>query len=122
MNLRVAHSYVKRHMVAAMSSQLLQSNGTVVDAPQEPPPAAAQTFRSLLRTFERVVLTTHKSKYTQFLMFYAAQFHPTFPDAFVGRLIDTMRADSCPAVTRQSCAAYLGSFLARATYVDESTL
>ena len=90
--------------------------------PEVPPPAAASTFRMLLRVFERQILTTHKSKYTQFLVFYAAHFHAAFPDAFVGRLIDTMRSEKCPRVTRQSCAAYLGSFLARAQYVDSTTL
>jgi len=79
-------------------------------------------FNTLLRAFERVVLHTHRSKYTQFLVFFAAQFHSSFPDVFTSRLIDAMLSDSTPVITRLTCAAYLGSFLARATYVEPSTL
>lgn len=133
--------------------------------------AKADLVASMLAIFERSILTTHRSKYTQFLIFFMCQYvfslpacptlarttaawstqtvvishccrNPLFfvlllsvvgllpcrrqdgtlPDALVGRLIDTMRSASCARVLRQSCAAYLGSFLARAKRVEDTTL
>ncbi|KAK9817200.1 hypothetical protein WJX72_010975 [[Myrmecia] bisecta] len=82
-----------------------------------------QTWRSLLVAFERAMLPTHRSKFTQYLIFYLCQQAPehcsqTFAQLLLERLSDVRQAP----ITRSACAAYLASFLARARYVPEATV
>ncbi|KAJ1929177.1 DNA independent RNA polymerase I transcription factor [Tieghemiomyces parasiticus] len=101
-----------------------------------------ELFFILLDLFDRVMLTTFKSRYTQFLLFYVCSLDPAFPDMFLGTLIAKLceatpqggaaagghRAagsalSSGPAnrssdVVRVAVAAYVSSFLARAHYVN----
>ena len=63
-----------------------------------------------------------RSKYTQFLVFYVCQLAPSYPDAFVGRMVNICLDASNPTTTRQLAAAYLGSFLSRAAYIRDTTL
>ena len=90
--------------------------------------ACRQTFVSLMTIFERLILRTFQSRYTQFLVFYFCTLGPDFSDIFLGLLaakvlrncnVGTARA-SDPILV--SCAAYLGSFLARAKFIDEEPL
>lgn len=74
-------------------------------------------FNLLLRVFEVIILPTHKSKYTQFLLFFACSKNATYLDAFVSALVAKLFDARQDALTRQTCAAYLASFLARASYV-----
>lgn len=79
-------------------------------------------FRLLLRIFETVILPTHKSKYTQFLLFYACSKRASYLDAFVSTLAARLFNPRQDALTRQTCAAYLASFLARAAYVPTAAV
>jgi RNA polymerase I-specific transcription initiation factor RRN3 len=58
----------------------------------------------------------------QFVLFYTCALDSAFAERFVGRLLHQIRNSDRPAITRATCAAYLGSFLARAAFVDDSTL
>ena len=101
-------------------------------------------FQALLSIFDRIILRTFKSRYTQFLIFWYASLDPEFADIFQGMLVDRAllgRTDPqyyggsittedgdesttvsaymiTPALTRAAAASYIGSFVSRATFVD----
>ncbi|KAI9228126.1 MAG: RNA polymerase I-specific transcription initiation factor RRN3 [Piptocephalis tieghemiana] len=92
----------------------------------------ADQFTLILEIFDRLILRTFKSRYTQFILFWAASAQPAeFPDIFLGHLISMVtgpiaRTDqetsSCPTrfspdVTRIAAASYVGSFVARAKFM-----
>jgi hypothetical protein len=79
-----------------------------------------QTWQTLLSSFEHTVLHTHRSKFTQYLIFYAAKQAPEpCCRSFLSMLLSKLTDKSQPSVTRCACAAYLASFLARAAYIPE---
>jgi RNA polymerase I-specific transcription initiation factor RRN3 len=75
-------------------------------------------FRTLLFAFERTVLRTSKSRYTQFLLFWFASLHINFADEFLGTLIHKVITVSESHAIRAAAASYLASFVSRARYVD----
>jgi RNA polymerase I-specific transcription initiation factor RRN3 len=75
-----------------------------------------------LRVFDAVILPTHKSKYTQFLLFFAASRRPAHLDEFVSLLVNKLFDARLDQLTRQSCAAYVASFLARASFVPTAAV
>ena len=102
-------------------------------------------FQALLSIFDRIILRTFKSRYTQFLIFWYTSLDPQFADIFQGMLVDrallaggaephhyggstttedgdksaTMNAYiATPELTRAAAASYIGSFVSRATFVD----
>ncbi|KAJ6466697.1 RNA polymerase I-specific transcription initiation factor RRN3 [Mycena vitilis] len=91
-------------------------------APVRPPPTSLTAqFHTLLSIFDRLILPTFKSRYTQFLLFFYTSLSPDFADIFLGLLVDrSLFQSSTPAVTRAAAAAYLGSFVSRAVFVDRA--
>lgn len=83
---------------------------------------AALIFKYLLKVFEHSILNTHRSKYPQFLLFYVCRMDPQFQDVFISQLLATSLDPQTPPTTRQSCGAYLASFLARAKYISVAYL
>ncbi|EGZ20934.1 hypothetical protein PHYSODRAFT_328981 [Phytophthora sojae] len=83
---------------------------------------AALIFKYLLKVFEHSILNTHRSKYPQFLLFYVCRMDPQFQDIFISQLLTTSLDPHTPPTTRQSCGAYLASFLARAKYISVAYL
>ncbi|KAJ3090535.1 hypothetical protein HK102_003425 [Quaeritorhiza haematococci] len=79
-------------------------------------------FHNLLEIFERAVLPTYRSRFTQFLWFYACSLDPSFPDMFMGLLVTKTFDATLPVVTRVTAAAYLASYIARAKYLDLDTV
>ena len=100
-------------------------------------------FQALLSIFDRIILRTFKSRYTQFLLFWYTSLDPEFADIFQGMLVDrallgadpqhyggsttaedgdesaTSKAHMVtPELTRAAAASYIGSFVSRATFVD----
>jgi RNA polymerase I-specific transcription initiation factor RRN3 len=76
-------------------------------------------YYPLLDSFDRIMLPTHKLKCAQFLVFYICSLVPdTFPEDFMGLLVTHLLSGTESSVIRISSAAYLGSFIARATYID----
>lgn len=83
---------------------------------------AALIFKYLLKVFEHSILNTHRSKYPQFLIFYVCKMDPQFQDVFISQLLASSLDPQTPPVMRQSCGAYLASFLARAKYISVAYL
>jgi RNA polymerase I-specific transcription initiation factor RRN3 len=88
--------------------------------PARPPPTSLNAqFHTLLAIFDRLILPTFKSRYTQFLLFFYTSLSTDFADIFLGLLVDrALFQSSTPAVTRAAAAAYIGSFVSRAAFVD----
>ena len=104
-------------------------------------------FQALLSIFDRIILRTFKSRYTQFLIFWYSSLEPEFADIFQGMLVDrallggadprhyggsttTENGDGsamanahmiAPELTRAAAASYIGSFVSRATFVDRES-
>ncbi|KAJ7284160.1 RNA polymerase I-specific transcription initiation factor RRN3 [Mycena rebaudengoi] len=90
-------------------------------APPPPRPTTSLTaqFHTLLSIFDRLILPTFKSRYTQFLLFFYTSLSSDFSDVFLGLLVDrALFQSSAPAVTRVAAAAYIGSFVSRAAFID----
>ncbi|KAF7352452.1 RNA polymerase I-specific transcription initiation factor RRN3 [Mycena venus] len=89
-------------------------------SPSKPPPTSLNAqFHTLLSIFDRLVLPTFKSRYTQFLIFFYTSLSSDFADIFLGLLVDRALFQSAtPAVTRAAAAAYIGSFVSRAAFID----
>ena len=71
----------------------------------------------LLSHFTTIILPTHRSRHTQFLLFHFAQKSPEHIDAFVGACAQITFDKTQPAMIRQASAAYLASFVARGVHV-----
>ncbi|RDX53851.1 RNA polymerase I-specific transcription initiation factor RRN3 [Lentinus brumalis] len=76
-------------------------------------------FHTLLSIFDRTILRTFKSRYTQFLVFWYSSLDPEFADLFQGMLVSkSLLEEDQPAVTRAAAASYIASFVSRAQFVD----
>lgn len=77
-------------------------------------------WKSLLDAFDSIILQTHRSKFTQFLIFYVASHSPVHCSKSLLHMLLSKLGDKNQApITRSACAAYIGSFLARAAFVPE---
>ena len=86
----------------------------------EPHALLATQFHTLLAIFDRSILRTFKSRYTQFLLFWYASLDPEFSDLFLGLLVDKALFASATAngVERVAASSYIGSFVSRAEFID----
>ncbi|KAI0353078.1 RNA polymerase I-specific transcription initiation factor RRN3 [Trametes cingulata] len=76
-------------------------------------------FNTLLSIFDRTILRTFKSRYTQFIVFWYSSLDPEFSDLFQGMLVSkSLLEEDQPAVTRAAAASYIASFVSRAQFVD----
>ncbi|KAH9947168.1 RNA polymerase I-specific transcription initiation factor RRN3 [Amylocystis lapponica] len=79
-------------------------------------------FQALLSIFDRTILRTFKSRYTQFLVFWYSSLDPEFSDLFLGTLVTkALLEPDQPAVTRAAGASYIASFVSRAQFVDRDS-
>lgn len=85
---------------------------------ETPSPVACSVFDFMLSTFDKTILPTHQSRFTQFLIFWAAQKSPVFMDYFLGMIIGLATDETKPKNIRLSSAAYVSSFTARAKCMD----
>jgi RNA polymerase I-specific transcription initiation factor RRN3 len=77
---------------------------------------------TLLSLFERLLLPTFKSRYTQFLLFHSASLSPAFADLFLGLLLErALYQETVPAVTRVAATSYIASFVSRAKFIQQDT-
>jgi len=79
--------------------------------------AMEETFEYFLVAFLKKVLPTHRSKYTQYLLFLSCSFHPAFPERLLAILYSGLFDHKNHEVYRISCSAYIASFVARALYL-----
>ncbi|KAG8921918.1 hypothetical protein FRC02_012274 [Tulasnella sp. 418] len=79
-------------------------------------------FLTLLTIFDRTILKTFKSRYTQFLVFWYSSLDMEFSDLFQGLLVSKalFEADQ-PAVMRAAAASYIASYVSRAQFVDRES-
>ncbi|KAE9614562.1 putative RNA polymerase I specific transcription initiation factor RRN3, armadillo-like helical [Lupinus albus] len=79
----------------------------------------AEVFNVLLGSFKRTILNAYKSKFTQFVMFYACALDPEECGVkFAKVLLEMFVCDVNPPITRMSAVAYLASFLSRAKFIS----
>ncbi|KAI4314673.1 hypothetical protein L6164_027561 [Bauhinia variegata] len=77
-----------------------------------------EVFDVLLQSFQITVLKAYKSKFTQFVMFYACGLDPEGCGLkFAMVLADLFFCDVNPPDTRMSAVAYLASYLSRAKFL-----
>lgn len=63
-------------------------------------------FFNLLDIFVEIVLPTHRIKCVQFLVFYASSLDDSFPEAFMGLLVQQLISDkTSSSITRVSCTS-----------------
>ncbi|KAK9073690.1 hypothetical protein SSX86_006284 [Deinandra increscens subsp. villosa] len=80
-----------------------------------------QVFEALLQSFQSTVLTAYKSKFAQFIMFYACSLDPEdCGTQFVSKLLEIFRSTIYPHEWRMSAVAYLASYLSRAKLLSTS--
>ncbi|PIL37371.1 hypothetical protein GSI_01064 [Ganoderma sinense ZZ0214-1] len=78
-------------------------------------------FHTLLAIFDRTILRTFKSRYTQFIVFWYSSLDPEFADLFQGMLVSkALLEEDQPPVTRAAAASYIASFVSRAQFVDRA--
>jgi RNA polymerase I-specific transcription initiation factor RRN3 len=79
-------------------------------------------FHTLLSIFDRTIIRTFKSRYTQFLVFWYSSLDPEFSDLFQGMLLSKALLETDqPAVTRAAATSYVASFVSRARFVDQTS-
>ncbi|KAJ8422848.1 hypothetical protein Cgig2_033487 [Carnegiea gigantea] len=76
-------------------------------------------FESLLESFCQTIMNVYKSKFAQFVIFYACSLDPEncgvrFAEFLAGKFIES----SVPPIIRMSAVAYLASYLSRAKFLS----
>eukprot|EP00299_Pterocystis_sp_00344_P014177 c7009_g1_i1.p1 GENE.c7009_g1_i1~~c7009_g1_i1.p1 ORF type:complete len:303 (-),score=50.91 c7009_g1_i1:10-918(-) len=66
-----------------------------------------------MNEFQKVILKTHRSKYTQFLLFSMCAQHVEYARAFLSLLTQTFTSKQKHTVYRMNAVAYIASFVAR---------
>jgi RNA polymerase I-specific transcription initiation factor RRN3 len=126
------HSHkVSTPFFSSLSTPTLSGSATPTSPPltSHPPPVLENVeevkalqraqFFSLLSIFERTILRTFKSRYTQFLLFWFSSLDPEFSDLFQGMLVSkALLEEDQPTVTRAAAASYIASFVSRAVFVE----
>ncbi|KAG7282265.1 hypothetical protein CRUP_033792 [Coryphaenoides rupestris] len=81
-----------------------------------------ELFRDLLSIFDKLILPTHASCHVQFILFYLCSFRVALAEAFLEHLWKILQSPSYAPVLRQAAAGYIGSLLARATFLPVVTV
>lgn len=75
-------------------------------------------FQQLLTIFENRILSTHKSKFVQYLLFYTASRVTRFGEAYLKWLLHLFLDVSQPHLKRQSAIMYIASYISRANFLS----
>ncbi|KAI8884131.1 RNA polymerase I-specific transcription initiation factor RRN3 [Backusella circina FSU 941] len=82
-----------------------------------------EIFYALVDIFDRTVLKTLKSRYTQFLLFYFCSSNVNvYSEYFLDHLIQHITDPLKPNVTRAAASSYISSYVARAKFLEPSTI
>ncbi|KAL8593315.1 hypothetical protein ACOMHN_009968 [Nucella lapillus] len=84
--------------------------------------ATKKLYRELLSVFDSLIFSTHASCHSQFLIFYIVSFRRELLVGFVDFLWKKVKAPMMQNVFRQVAVGYIGSLLARAAFIHNSTL
>ncbi|PAN22661.1 hypothetical protein PAHAL_4G035100 [Panicum hallii] len=80
-------------------------------------------FGILKTIFRKAVLKVHKSKFAQFIMFYACSLDPEICGVdFALFLTDIFTKKEDDAIARMSAVSYVGSYLSRARFISADTV
>ncbi|KAL0357315.1 UNVERIFIED_CONTAM: putative protein C36E8.1 [Sesamum calycinum] len=79
-----------------------------------------QVFEILLQSFQKTILTAYKSKFAQFVMFYACSLDPENCGRMFADLLLNIFVSSLNPEWRMSAVSYIASYLARAKFVPVS--
>lgn len=123
------HAITTPTTLASLPSPLSspRSESPVIESTRPPSPVSVERgkavrrsqFHTLLSIFDRTIIRTFKSRYTQFLVFWYSSLDPEFSDLFQGLLVSkALLEQDQPAVTRAAAASYIASFVSRAQFVD----
>jgi len=80
--------------------------------------AGDRLFQQLLSIFESTIMTIHKSKFVQFVIFFAASLHHSFAQSVAEKLLSITLDERTSSSQRQSAVMYLSSYLSRATFLQ----
>ncbi|CAL8272079.1 unnamed protein product [Lota lota] len=81
-----------------------------------------ELFRDLLCIFDKLILPTHASCHVQYILFYLCSFRVALAEAFLEHLWKIFQSPSYAPVLRQAAAGYIGSLLARASFLPVVTV
>lgn len=84
--------------------------------------ATKKLYKEFLTVFDKIILPTHGSCHCQFIMFYICSFKSDLSDGFIDYLWKKVQNPMIGPVFRQISSFYIGSFLARAKYINISTV
>ncbi|KAF8437292.1 RNA polymerase I-specific transcription initiation factor RRN3 [Boletus edulis BED1] len=118
------HNVTETPTVSSPTAPHSDSPFSPLDTPQSLSPESmhamrAAQFYTLLAIFDRAIIRTFKSRYTQFLLFWYSSLDPEFSDLFQGLLVEkALIGQDVPIVTRAAAASYIASFVSRAQFVD----
>ncbi|XP_058073393.1 uncharacterized protein LOC131222367 [Magnolia sinica] len=80
-----------------------------------------KVFETLIQSFQITVLNAYKSKFAQFVVFYACSLDPENCGVkFAVVLADIFVSSTQPPLTRMSAVAYLASYLSRGRFLSSS--
>ncbi|KAL1829201.1 hypothetical protein DCAR_0208522 [Daucus carota subsp. sativus] len=80
-----------------------------------------QVFEVLLLSFQSTVLHAYKSKFSQFVMFYACSLDPVnYGERFANMLLDIYKNSMYVLEWRMGAVSYLASYLSRANFMSAS--
>lgn len=79
-------------------------------------------FEGILHCFDTIMLPTHKLRSTQFIIFYFCSLKSSFSQDFMGLLVTHLVEPSNSSVMRMASSSYLGSFIARAKFIDTQSV
>lgn len=80
--------------------------------------ATKKLYKEFLTVFDKIILPTHGSCHCQFIMFYICSFKSDLSDGFIDYLWKKVQNPMIGPVFRQLSSFYIGSFLARAKYIN----
>lgn len=118
------HYVTEAPSIPSLPTALPGSPFSPLDIPRPPSPESGRAmrtaqFHTLLAIFDRTIIRTFKSRYTQFLVFWYSSLDPEFSDLFQGLLVEkALLGQDAPTVTRAAAASYIASFVSRAQFVD----
>lgn len=84
--------------------------------------ATKKFFKEILALFDKVILPTHGSFHIQFILFYLCSLKPDLQEAYIDYLWKKVQNPNTAPALRQAATFYIGSFLARASYVSVGTV
>ncbi|KAI5778521.1 RNA polymerase I-specific transcription initiation factor RRN3 [Geopyxis carbonaria] len=109
-------------MLALLFNYFSSSFPTDAKFTNDPPHNAIATFEMMHNFFNTTILPTHRSRYTQFLIFWAAQKSPRFSDQLCVSLYEKATDNTRPVRARQAAASYLASYVARAKFMPTNDI